>query len=391
MRNKIEKILKEIEVDMIRFTQELVKIKSFTQEESEIAMCVKQKMIDLGYDDVIQDPMGNIIGVIGSGETKIMYDSHLDTVQEGDVSKWTMNPFGGDIKDDKIYGRGTVDMKSAIAASVYAGYAIKELGLDKDKTIYVSASVMEEDFDGEALMYILKSQNIAPDMTVICEPSSLQIATGHRGRALIKVTTEGVSAHGSAPDKGLNAIYKMTTITERIKALQEVFQTSKKEFGTIAVTKIESEAVSLNAIPSACSIYIDRRLVIGEDEPFIEEEMNMLLKDTQATWEVYDEVGQSWTGQPVVLRSFLPAWEIDLDHPLVKGASYSHETIHEQKTNLIKWDFCTNGVASAGVFGIPTIGYGPGNPKMAHKVDEYCELEDIKNAFKFYTLLPHTV
>jgi len=391
MRNKIEKILKEIEVDMIRFTQELVKIKSFTQEESEIAMCVKQKMIDLGYDDVIQDPMGNIIGVIGSGETKIMYDSHLDTVQEGDVSKWTMNPFGGDIKDDKIYGRGTVDMKSAIAASVYAGYAIKELGLDKDKTIYVSTSVMEEDFDGEALMYILKSQNIAPDMTVICEPSSLQIATGHRGRALIKVTTEGVSAHGSAPDKGLNAIYKMTTITERIKALQEVFQTSKKEFGTIAVTKIESEAVSLNAIPSACSIYIDRRLVIGEDEPFIEEEMNMLLKDTQATWEVYDEVGQSWTGQPVVLRSFLPAWEIDLDHPLVKGASYSHETIHEQKTNLIKWDFCTNGVASAGVFGIPTIGYGPGNPKMAHKVDEYCELEDIKNAFKFYTLLPHTV
>ena len=391
MRNKIEKILKEIEVDMIRFTQELVKIKSFTQEESEIAMCVKQKMIDLGYDDVIQDPMGNIIGVIGSGETKIMYDSHLDTVQEGDVSKWTMNPFGGDIKDDKIYGRGTVDMKSAIAASVYAGYAIKELGLDKDKTIYVSTSVMEEDFDGEALMYILKSQNIAPDMTVICEPSSLQIATGHRGRALIKVTTEGVSAHGSAPDKGLNAIYKMTTITERIKALQEVFQTSKKEFGTIAVTKIESEAVSLNAIPSACSIYIDRRLVIGEDEPFIEEEMNMLLKDTQATWEVYDEVGQSWTGQPVVLRSFLPAWEIDLDHPLVKGASYSHETIHEQKTNLIKWDFCTNGVASAGVYGIPTIGYGPGNPKMAHKVDEYCELEDIKNAFKFYTLLPHTV
>ncbi len=112
---------------MIRFTQDLVKIKSFTQEESEIAACVKQKMIDLGYDDVIQDPMGNIIGVIGHGETKILYDSHLDTVGEGDVSKWTMNPFGGDIKDGKIYGRGTVDMKSAIAASVYAGYAIKKV------------------------------------------------------------------------------------------------------------------------------------------------------------------------------------------------------------------------------------------------------------------------
>ncbi len=113
----------------------------------------------------------------------------------------------------------------------------------------------------------------------------------------------------------------------------------------------------------------------------------MLLKDTQARWEVYDEVGQSWTGLPVVLRSFLPAWEIDLDHPLVKGASLSHETVHDEKTNLIKWDFCTNGVASAGVYGIPTIGYGPGNPQMAHKVDEYCDLEDIKTLILYNVTL----
>ena len=388
MKKRIEKELELIEDDLIQFTQELIKIRSFTQQEAEIAQCVKKKMMDLGYDDVIQDPMGNIIGVIGSGETKLMYDSHLDTVSEGDTELWSVDPFGGEIKDNRIYGRGSVDMKAAIAATVYAGYAIKRLGLDQGKTIYISTSVMEEDFDGQALQYILDEGTYKPDMVVICEPSSMQLATGHHGRALMTITTEGISAHGSAPDKGVNAVYEMSQITERVRRLQEDILSMDREKGSLALTKIESEAVSLNAIPAKCRVYLDRRLTLCENRAFINNEMATLVEGVKATWSIHDEVGTSYTGLPIVLHSFLPAWEIAKDHAFVKSAIAAFEMVEDVKLNLFKWDFCTNGVASAGKHGIPTIGIGPGDAKLAHKVDEFCELNEIKRAFKFYTMLP---
>ena len=344
-------------------------------------------MEKLGYDQIIFDDIGNIIGIIGNGEKKILFDSHIDTVEVTDFDKWEMNPFGGEIKDGRIYGRGSCDMKAGVAATIYAGYIAKELGLTEGKTVYVSTSIMEEDYDGVALDYILKKDKIKPDCVVVCEPSELKLAVGHRGRALIKVTTRGVSAHGSFPERGENAIYKMNKIIEKVEKLEKEFEKINGERGSIVLSKIESNSVSLNAVPDSCNIYLDRRLIIGESEGFIKKEIENLIEGTDAKWEIYDQIGKSWRGKEMILHSFLPAWEIDKEHILVKNAIESFEELNNKKPEIFKWDFSTNGVTSAGKYGIPTIGFGAGEPKYAHTINENCSIKEILDACKFYSML----
>jgi len=377
---------KMYENDLIQFAQDLVKIKSYTGQEGDIAKFIERKMNELDYDEVYIDDLGNVIGVIGSGPTKILFDSHIDTVQVNDAEAWTYGPFDGTIVDGRLYGRGSVDMKSAVAATVYAGHVINKMGYAEGKTVYISTSVMEEDYDGEPVSYLCEKSNIEPDFAIICEPSSMKLAMGHKGRALIKVSVKGVSAHGSAPEKGDNAIYKMSEIIKRVEMLGQLMMSKPGEKGSLALTKIESEAVSINAIPPVCNIYLDRRLILGEDYDFISKEMETLLKGIEASWEVYDVTGQSWTGEEITLHSFMSAWEISEEHRLSKACISAYDEVFECKPTQIKWDFCTNAVATCKA-GIPTIGIGPGNDKLAHMVDENCSVNEIKDAFKFYVNL----
>ena len=157
---------------------------------------------------------------------------------------------------------------------------------------------------------------------------------------------------------------------------------------SLALTKIESTAVSINAIPASCTLYLDRRLTQAETETSIAQELDTLVAGTDATWEVYDAIGTSWTGESITLRSFLPAWEIGLEHQLTKGCIKAYQALLGEKPEMYKWTFSTNGVASAGRLGIPTIGFGAGIEAMAHKTNEYCPVSDIIIACEFYSLLP---
>ena len=386
MKRQIKAFSASIDSELIKFAQDMVRIKSYTGREGELVRFIKDKMTELGYDDVIVDKLGNVFGVVGNGPTKVLFDSHVDTVEVNDAHEWKIGPFNGSIVDGNLYGRGSVDMKSGVAAAVYAGHAIKALGLDEGKTIYISTSIMEEDYDGEPVHYLCDNNGIKPDFAIICEPSSLNLALGHKGRALLKVNLEGLSAHGSAPEKGVNAVYKMNKIVERVEKLGQQLMAIEGEKGSLALTKIESEAVSLNAIPDKCSIYLDRRLIIGEDEAVLSGEMEELLAGTDATWEVFDVIGKSWTGEELLLHSFLPAWEIGREHKLTKACVSAFEALNGHEPNMMKWDFCTNGVATA-KRGIPTIGIGPGYEKLAHSRDENCPVSEIVSAFEFYTNL----
>jgi acetylornithine deacetylase/succinyl-diaminopimelate desuccinylase-like protein len=178
---------------------------------------------------------------------------------------------------------------------------------------------MEEDYDGETVYSMCRQLKSLPGYVVICEPSGLDLALGHKGRAMLKVISQGISAHGSAPEKGINAVYKMSPLLQRVESLNDKMMQQGKETGSIAITKINSSAESLNAIPAQCEVYIDRRLVLGEDKACIAAEMNTLLEDMDAEWEVYDKHGKSYTGVPVVLHSFLPSWEITTEHVLTKA------------------------------------------------------------------------
>ena len=193
--NTLDLITPEIKQELIEFAQSLIRIKSKSGQEEEIIKFIEQKMKALGYDEVIIDSMGNLLGRIGGGEKSILFDSHVDTVAVNDEAEWDIPPFSGEIVDGYLHGRGSVDMKSSVAASIYAGAIAKKLGLASGKTIYVSCTVFEEDCDGENLKHLFKERNLKPNYVITCEPSNNVIALGHKGKAQISIKTHGVSAH----------------------------------------------------------------------------------------------------------------------------------------------------------------------------------------------------
>jgi putative selenium metabolism hydrolase len=331
--------------------------------------------------------MGNILGRIGQGPRSILFDSHVDTVDVHDAGLWAHPPFGAEIAGGRLYGRGSVDMKSSAAASIFAGALAHRLGWDAGKTIYVSGSVLEEDCDGENLKHLFAERQLRPGWVVICEPSNNRIALGHKGKAQISIKTQGISAHGSAPEKGLNAIYEMAEIIQRIEQTNTRLAQTLAPRGTLVLSRIASTSVSLNAVPSECEAYLDRRMVPGETEAGIREEMDRIIAGKRATWEVGTIRRTSWTGLEVTYEPFHLAWQIPLEHELTRAciAAYA-QTFGSEPPAFDFWDFSTNAVTPVSL-GIPTIGFGPGEYKLAHMRDENCPVDQILSACGFYTHL----
>lgn len=389
--NKLDLITPEVKKELIEFTQSLVRIKSVSGQEEEIVKFVEKKMNALGYDEVIIDSMGNVVGRIGNGEKAIMFDSHIDTVEVKDEEKWDVPPFSGNIVDGSLYGRGSVDMKSGAAASIYAGAIAKKLGFDSGKAIYVSCSVFEEDCDGENLKHLFKELNLKPNYMIICEPSDNKIALGHKGKAQISIKTHGISAHGSAPEKGINAIYEMAEIIQRVEKSNVELMKKDGPRGTLVMSRISSTSASLNAVPSECEVYLDRRMVPGETEDAIKKEMVQIIKGKNATWEIGTLYRKSWTGMDIKYEPFHLAWKIDLNHELTKTciAAYN-ENFGNNRAEYDFWDFSTNAVTPVSM-GIPTIGFGPGEYKLAHMHNEHCKVNQIIDACSFYTRIIHKI
>jgi putative selenium metabolism hydrolase len=275
-----------LEKEILEFAQQLVRIKSYSGQEEEAIKLVEKKMLSLGYDEVFIDQMGNVLGRIGSGPKSILFDSHVDTVEVNDESDWNIPPFRGEVSGGRLHGRGSVDMKSSVAASVYAAAIAKQMGFVIDKSIYVSVTVFEEDCDGENLKHLFKERNLRPDCVVICEPSNNVIALGHKGKAQVRIKTLGVSAHGSAPEKGVNAIYEMAEIIQRVEKRNLELMKNGDVHGTMVTSKISSVAASLNAVPFECEIYIDRRTVPGETDQDIKNEFNAIINGKNAAWQL---------------------------------------------------------------------------------------------------------
>lgn len=372
---------------LIAFTQDMIRIESYTCKEKEASERVQAEMISLGYDDVKVDSFGSVLGRVGNGETVLLYDAHIDVVEALDAADWKHGPFSATIEDGCMYGRGTVDTKSSVCAMVYAGHAMKELGLLEDKTVYISASVGEEDYDGFFLENAIREHKIEADFAVIGEPSDLNLAVGHRGRSMYTIQTQGVSAHGSAPHNGINAIYKMAKVIERVEAQQGKFDLLEGEKGSVVLSNVQARTASLNAIPDQCTIYLDRRLALGETEEIVAAEMDAIVEGLDAKWSVYRATGESFTGKEIDMHVFLPAWEIDANHVLAVAGTKAISTVTGKTDTTFKWEFATNGFATNGPFQVPTIGVGPGEIKYAHMKDENCKVEDIVSAAKIYTCI----
>ena len=377
-------LYESFETELIEFTRRLVRLQSYSDHEGAVAEAVIAKMRELGYDEAFIDGTGNAVGFIGEAGKLIHFDSHMDTVEASDAEEWLLPPFSAEIKDGCIYGRGSVDMKSGLAASVYGAALAKELGYAKGKRICVSGSVCEEYCDGENIKMMYKELSLRPDFVVICEPSDNVITLGHKGKAQMRINTHGVSAHGSAPEKGINAVYEMAEIIERVEALNKRLTSEGAPHGTIVLSDISCVSASLNAVPSEAEIYLDRRLVLGETEEKVRAEMEELISGKRATWELGTLRRTSWKGAPLVYEPLHMAWKISETSPLYAAANAAYEASFGKAPEKYDfWDFGTNAVTPVSM-GIETIGFGPGEYKLAHMRDEHCATEKIKDAAKFY-------
>ena len=377
----------QYENELIEFAQEAVRTRSYSDEEGNMASLIKEKMEKLGYDEVKLDSVGNVVGKIGSGKKSVHFDSHMDTVRVNDADEWKVPPFSGDIVDGSIWGRGSVDMKSALCASVYAAAYARDMGYLNDKTVYVTGTVCEEYCDGENLKHLYKELNLKPDYCIICEPCDNIITLGHKGKAQIRIITNGISAHGSAPEKGKNAVYEMAEIIQRVEKLNERLSSMGENHGTIVLSDIKCESASLNAVPSECQIYLDRRLVLGETLDMVRKEMDELVKEKDARWEVGTLRQTSWNGGELVYEPMHDPWKIEKDAPLTKALNEAYKKVYGKYPDKYDfWDFGTNAITPVAM-GVPTIGFGPGEYKLAHMRDEHCSVEKIKDAMYVYAEL----
>ena len=384
---KINEAVKKQEKNIVAFARDLVKISSFSMEEGPVAKRILKEMKKVGFDKAKIDKMGNVIGFIGKGRKKIMMDAHIDTVGVGDKSAWKINPFAGILKNGVIYGRGATDQKLSMASMVYAGKIIKDLKLYNDFTLMVVGSCQEEDCDGLPLLHIINKEKLKPDFVVLTEPTNLAVYRGHRGRMEMKVTVKGKSCHASAPERGDNAVIKMTAIAQEITALNKKLK--KDKFlgkGTVAVTSIDCKTPSLNAIPDECAVYLDRRLTIGETLKTSVAEIKKLasVKKFKAKVEVLQYEAVSWTGLKVGQEKYFPTWVLPANHKLVKAGVEAGKIALGKKPVVDKWVFSTNGVASCGRLKIPSIGFGPSDEIYAHTVKENMPVSHLLKAASFY-------
>ncbi|OIP04383.1 MAG: selenium metabolism hydrolase [Bacteroidetes bacterium CG2_30_32_10] len=370
----------------------LVKIKSTSMKEKEVQLELKRQMEGAGFDEVKIDGLGNVIGRIGNGKTILAIDGHMDTVDVGNMANWAFDPFSGEIKDGFVLGRGSVDQEGGPAAFVTTGRILKELGFNKDLTIYFVGSVMEEDCDGLCWKYIVEEDKIKPDFVISTEPTNLNIYRGHRGRMEINVTFKGISCHGSAPERGKNAIYMASKACLEIEKLNEHLKYD--EFlgkGSVTVSEFISGSPSLCAVADYAKIHLDRRLTWGETKESAVKEIEEIVKGMDAKIEVlyYEEV--AYTGLKYGMEKYFPTWKIPLDDKSVVTGINTFKALFNKEPLVDKWTFSTNGVATNGMYQIPTIGFGPGNEVMAHAPNEKTPISDLVAASAFYALYSYLI
>jgi len=377
--------------EMTRFLRDMIRIPSESGEERAVVERVAQEMRRVGFDEVKIDGLGNVLGRVGNGPAVIAIDGHLDTVGVGDRSTWRRDPHEGELTGTTIFGRGASDQEAGIAAAVHGARIARELGLLEGIQLWVTGTVMEEDCDGLCWQYILREGVLKPDVVVITEPTNLGVYRGHRGRMEMEVRTQGLSCHGSAPERGVNAVYKMAPIIGEIEQLNDRLAATADPFlgkGSVTISHIRSTSPSLCAVADSATIHLDRRLTRGEtlESAVAQVEALESVKRAGAAVTVLDYARQAYTGLTYPTKKYYPTWVMEEEHRAVRAAVRAAETALGRRPVVDKWTFSTNGIATCGMFGVPTVGFGPANEVHAHTPEDQCPIEHLTLAARFYVL-----
>ncbi len=374
---------------LIQFCQEAIRIQSPSGQEKNVALLMKQKMEEYGFDEVIIDRYGSVLGkMVGkrAGKT-ILLDGHIDNVDVIDKDTWIHDPWGAEISDGKIYGRGTSDMKGSVTAmiSAVAHYA-DDCGKDFAGTIFVSCTVHEECFEGISAREITRIAK--PDFVIIGEATSTTLKIGQRGRAEIVVETEGSSCHSSNPEKGVNAVYHMLSVIDEIRKIVPNTHPILGK-GILELTDIISSPYpGASVIPGRCRATFDRRTLVGEDEKSILEQVQQaifraqkIIPGLKASTYIAEGKETCWTGETIAAKRYFPAWCLSEVDPFIQASLQGLKEAGIEAA-ISHFSFCTNGSHFCGEANIPCIGYGPSLESLAHVRDEYIEIDQLLKSCK---------
>jgi len=437
---KVKEAAKSYEAAMVRFLRAIVRNPGESANEKAHVETIKAEMEKLGFDEVKIDPQGNIIGFMGEGEKIIAFDAHIDTVGIGNRDNWKFDPYEGYEENGEIGGRGVSDQCGGMVSSIYGAKIMKDLNLiPPNYKIMAVGSVQEEDCDGLCWQFIINEDKIRPEFVVSTEPTDGGIYRGQRGRMEIRVDVKGVSCHGSAPERGDNAIYKMADILQDVRALNENSADDKhvsglvkmleskynKDWeearflgrGTITCSEIFFTSPSRCAVADSCSVSLDRRMTFGETWQSCLQEIRDLPAvkkygdDVKVSMYNYDR--PSYTGLSYPIECYFPTWVIPKDHRVTRAMESAYKGLfgdkrlecksaiegskfagpdpklaRENRPLTDKWTFSTNGVSIMGRNGIPCIGFGPGAESQAHAPNEITWTQDLVTCAAVYAALP---
>ena len=372
----------------------LIQTRSYSGEEGEIAALIAEEMRALGYDEVLIDACGSVIGCIRGSRpgAKVLLDGHIDTVPVQERERWSFDPFCGTVEGGKLRGRGASDMKGAVAAMIAgAAYFADACKRDFPGEIYVAGVVYEELFEGVAARQISKA--VQPDFVIIGEASDGNLKIGQRGRAEIVLETVGKPAHSSNPEKGVNAVKKMMKL---LAALEDYQPRHQKGLG-VAIQEL-TDVISYpypgaSVVPQKCVATLDRRLLVGDTPESVLAPIEAVIDriaadDPQFSARAYlrEESKTCYTGETISAQRFFPAWLYGENDDFVVRCVEALQELGQDPI-LTHYSFCTNGSHYAGEAHIPTVGYGPMPESLAHTIDEYVSVAQLKTCAEGYAAL----
>lgn len=370
---------------LILFTRSLIRTPSVSGDEHDVVDVILGGMHAAGFDAFWRDDAGSAAGMVLGAEPgpTLLLCGHCDTVGIAAGVEWRHDPFGGEIEDGFIYGRGAADMKGALAAMIHA-----VAGLDRSRLkgrVVIAATVMEENLEGAALKVIMDA--IRPDGVVIGEATGLDLNRGGRGRAEIHLETVGQPAHSSNPEVGRNAVLDMLPVVAAAAALP-VRSDPLLGPAICALTDIISDPYpGYSVIPSRCRVTCDRRLLVGETPEGVLAGFQRLASAAPPGAELRVRIAEgahrTYTGQMLAGPKFLPAWVFPEEHPFVQAALQGLRAAGLNPA-IGAYRFCTDAAYSAGTAGVPTVGFGPGREQDAHVVDERIAIADLLAAERGY-------
>ena len=420
--NKIKEYAKGYEKDMTAFLRAIVKNPGESCDEKAHVETIAAEMKKVGFDEVVIDPQGNVMGFMGTGDKIIAFDAHIDTVGIGNIDNWKFDPYDGYETETEIGGRGVSDQCGGIVSGVYGAKIMKDLGLiPEGYKVMVVGTVQEEDCDGLCWQYIINEDKIRPEFVVSTEPTDGGIYRGQRGRMEIRIDVKGVSCHGSAPERGDNAIYKMADILQDVRALNENDDADETEIkglvkmlnpkfnpdyeearflgrGTVTTSQIFYTSPSRCAVADSCAVSLDRRMTFGE----IRNLPSVKKYGDDVVVSMYNYDRPSYTGCVYEIECYFPTWAIPKDHKVTKALEKAYtglygdqrigaaDTLEMRQARPLtdKWTFSTNGVSIMGRNGIPCIGFGPGAEAQAHAPNEMTWKQDLVTCAAVYAALP---